>query len=213
MIGANPIRLATCEDGRDIREIYAPHVLDHHASFEQEVPSVQEMERRITNTLSLQYPWLVCQNNASELMGYAYAGKFRERRAYRWSVEVTVYIAERFQRQGVGRALYTSLFNILKKQEYCNAFASISLPNEASVRLHESIGFHAVGILENAGYKLGKWRDVGMWQMQLLPPNSAPPNDPLGYGLIGNSELEDCIRSGLPCLHFNQKDQSQCTST
>jgi phosphinothricin acetyltransferase len=113
--------------------------------------------------------------------GYVYACGHRERAAYRWAVEVTAYVAADYRRRGLGRALYTSLFSILRRQGYFKAFAGITLPNEPSVRLHETLGFEPIGVYRGVGYKLGRWLDVGWWQKSLQPERlDPPPPQPIG---------------------------------
>jgi len=110
-----------------------------------------------------------------ELQGYAYASAHRTRAAYQWSVDVSVYVRADVRRAGVGRAVYRSLFALLAVQGYYNAYAGITLPNPASVGLHESLGFHPVGVYGAVGYKLGAWHDVGWWHLSLRP-RSMPPD-------------------------------------
>ncbi|HTU89446.1 MAG TPA: GNAT family N-acetyltransferase, partial [Gemmataceae bacterium] len=124
------IRLATLDDAEQIQAIYAPYC-DTPISFELESPNAEEMRRRLAKVLG-QYPWLVC-DGGSEVLGYVYATQHRERAAYRWSVDTTVYVRQSRQRQGVGRALYTSLLAVLPLQGYVNAYAGVTLPNPASV--------------------------------------------------------------------------------
>src|SRR6476646_7630842 len=154
------IRLATPDDVDAIAAIYAPAIVDNIISFELEPPSGEEMARRIAKVHALA-PWLVCEQDGA-IAGYAYAGLHRERHAYQWSVESTAYVAADAHRCGVARGLYTSLFAALVYQGFVNVYAGITLPNAASVGLHESMGFTPVGIYRGVGYKLGKWRDV-MW--------------------------------------------------
>jgi L-amino acid N-acyltransferase YncA len=169
------IRLATAADASSCLAIYAPIVEQTAISFETEVPSVDEMERRITEKL-VRFPWLVCAGSEG-ILGYAYGGPHRPRSAYQWSVEVSAYVAAAARGRGVGRRLYTSLLALLRLQGFANAFAGIALPNAASVGLHEAMGFQAIGVYRNIGYKLGRWQDVGWWQRQLreLPAEPAPP--------------------------------------
>ena len=166
------IRLAASDDAEQVQAIYAPIVRDTAISFEVEPPSVDEMRQRIEKTL-VDWPWLVCERGG-DVLGYVYAGQHRVRAAYRWSVDVTVYIHERARRRGVGRALYTSLFKLLALQGYSNAYAGITLPNAGSVGLHQGLGFAPVGVYRNVGHKLGGWHDVGWWQLALRPLVPAP---------------------------------------
>src|SRR5436190_12451870 len=133
------------------------------------------MRRRITATL-MQFPWLVFDNDGA-VLGYAYASAYRPRPAYQWSAEVSVYVDAGARRSGVGRKLYDRLFSTLAQQGYFNAYAVITLPNPASVALHESSGFAPAGVLHNVGYKLGRWHDIGYWQHEIQPHRdpSGPP--------------------------------------
>ncbi|WP_029215692.1 arsinothricin resistance N-acetyltransferase ArsN1 family B [Kallotenue papyrolyticum] len=171
------LRLVEEHDAAALQRIYAPYVRETAVSFELEPPTLEQIVARIRATLPM-YPWLVCERDG-EVVGYAYANRYRERAAYRWSVEVTIYVAPAHQRRGIGRALYTALLRILALQGYCNAFAAIALPNPASVALHEALGFTSVGVYRSVGYKLGRWYDVGWWQRSLQLPTPLPPPPPL----------------------------------
>jgi L-amino acid N-acyltransferase YncA len=170
------IRLATGAVGPAVTALYRPFVERTAVSFEADPPSEAEMRRRIEVTLE-QWPWLVCAGGKGEVSGYAYAARHRERAAYQWSADVAVYISPPAHRHGIGRALYAALFEILAAQGYCNAYAGIALPNAASVGLHETVGFSAVGVYHGVGHKCGAWHDVGWWQLRLasLPAAPAPP--------------------------------------
>ena len=185
------IRLATKQDAKEIQAIYAPIVENTVISFETEVPTVDEMQRRI-ETITQQYPWLVLEKD-NDVLGYVYASPHRSRMAYQWSVDVTAYIHQNVRRMGVGRTLYTSMFEILKLQGYYNAFAGIALPNEGSVGLHEAMGFTPVGVYKNVGYKLDAWHDVGWWQLRILENNEIPlPPKP-----INQVPYNQVIQNGL----------------
>ena len=164
------IRIARPDDADAIHAIYAPIVRDTTISFELEPPTVDEMRRRIASTFAGGLPWLVGVDDASAVVGYVYAGKHRERAAYQWSVDVTAYVRADCRGQGVGKALYARLFELLVAAGYCQAFAGIALPNAASVALHESIGFQPIGVYRNVGFKRGEWHDVGWWQRELQLP-------------------------------------------
>jgi L-amino acid N-acyltransferase YncA len=157
--------------------IYAPSVTDGVSSLEDVAPSAAELSRRIAD-VSARYPWLVAEIDGT-IAGYAYASQYRVRASYRWSVDVTVYVSGAHQRCGVGRALYVRLLARLAQQGYYEACAGITLPNAASVGLHESLGFRPVGVYRAIGFKLGAWRDVGWWQKTLrehVP--GEPPEEP-----------------------------------
>ena len=166
------LRLATENDAAGIAEIYDPIVRSTPISFEIEPPGEKEMARRIRETLPA-YPWLVCEESG-RLAGYAYAGRHKPRAAYQWAVETSVYIHPDFQRRGIGRGLYESLFRILGAQGYFTAYAGATMPNAGSARLHASCGFHVVGIYHNAGYKNGAWHDVIWWQRAIQPAMATP---------------------------------------
>jgi|SRR6185312_14258071 len=159
------IRLATLADASAVAAIYRPYVEDTVISFELMPPSETMMRERMAKVLA-RLPWLVCERDGA-LVGYAYASPHHDRAAYQWSVDVSVYLRPGLQRRGLGRALYSDLFTLLVQQGYYTAFAGISLPNAASVGLHESFGFEPVGVYRNAGFKSGAWHDVGWWQKPL----------------------------------------------
>ena len=167
------IRVVEERDAEAIAAIYAPNVTGTVVSFEMEPPDAAEMGRRIAS-VTVAYPWLVCERGG-EVVGYVYASNHLARAAYQWSVNVTVYVNPKQHRSGVGRALYTSLFAILKLQGFYNAYAGITLPNAGSVGLHEALGFRLVGIYREVGYKFGAWHDVGWWGLGLQPKTGERP--------------------------------------
>jgi len=175
------IRFAEPGDAAAIRAIYAPNVESSAISFELQPPTVEEMAARMAK-ISSQYPWLVCEIDGV-VAGYVYACQHRERAAYRWAVDVTVYVDAAHRRRGVGRALYTTLVELLRQQGYFKAYAGITLPNPGSVGVHEAVGFGPVAVYFNVGYKMGQWRDVGWWQLQLLP-ETADPSEPVPIGTV-----------------------------
>jgi len=166
------IRIASEDDAGDIAAIYAPFCRETPVSFETEAPTVDEMRRRIAKTLK-SFPWLVCEDDG-QVLGYAYASQHRERAAYRWSVDVSVYVREGHRRSGLGRALYTSLLAVLCLQGFHNALAGATLPNPGSVALHEGMGFEPVGTYRNIGFKCDAWHDVRWWQLSLRGPEPSP---------------------------------------
>jgi phosphinothricin acetyltransferase len=171
------IREADSErDATACAEIYAPFVRDTPISMEERAPSAQEIAERIETTTRT-HPWLVAEDEAG-VIAYAYATRHRERACYRWAADVTVYVSPTRQRGGVGRALYQALFALLAEQGFRTACAGITLPNPASVGLHESLGFQPVGVYRNIGWKFGAWHDVGWWQLELgdrQPPQELEP--------------------------------------
>jgi L-amino acid N-acyltransferase YncA len=167
------IRLADpAADADALRAIYAPYVTETVISFEYAIPSVETMRERIAKTLEF-HPWLVYEQEGA-VIGYAYAGKHRERAAYQWSTDVSVYVSPQHHRKGIGRALYTELFALLRRQGFCNAFAGITLPNDASVGVHRAMGFEMIGMYQQVGYKFGRWHDTGWMQLRLQPADHAP---------------------------------------
>jgi phosphinothricin acetyltransferase len=195
---AATIRIATGDDAAGVAAIYAPIVADTAISFEVEPPSAAEMRRRIHETLT-RCPWLVCERDGA-VLGYVYASPHHARAAYRWSVDVTVYIHERARRCGVGRALYTALFRLLVKQGFYNAYAGVTLPNPPSVGLHEALGFTPIGVYRHVGWKFGAWHDVGWWALALQAPSPAPA-EPIDFPALRSSP--DCaaaLQSGAAFL-------------
>lgn len=189
------IRLATPADGPALAEIYAPAVTDRATSFEVEAPDAAEMSRRI-ETMLARTPWIV-YTDADRVAGYAYATPHRARSAYQWSVEVSAYVHPAWQRGGIGRSLYRSLFAVLTLQEFRNAYAGITLPNPASVGFHEALGFSPVGVYHRVGYKLGAWHDV-MWLERGLAPHALAPAPPIALPLLtGLPELDRAMHVGF----------------
>lgn len=183
----NLIRSAKDGDARAVRDIYAPFVSDSAVSFETEPPDAAEMQRRIRD-VQQKHPWLVFES-AGEVLGYAYASGHRARKAYQWSAEVSVYVGPQARHRGVGRALYGSLLEILRRQGYANAYAGITLPNPASVGLHQSLGFAPIGVYPRIGYKFGKWHDVIWLQLRLQEP-AEPVAEPLpATPLLGDAGI------------------------
>lgn len=167
------IRAATPDDADAVLAIYAPVVRETTISFELEPPTREVMRQRIASTLQT-LPWLVGVDADGGVNGYVYAGKHRDPGAYRWSVNVSVYIRDDCRGQGVGKRLYGALFDELQRLGYHQAYAGIALPNRASVALHRALGFRRIGTYRNVGYKFDAWRDVAWWQRALCPPPAAP---------------------------------------
>jgi phosphinothricin acetyltransferase len=166
------IRPARPEDAAGVQAIYAPIVEHTVISFEIDIPSVAEMRRRIEHTVAW-WPWIVAETDG-DVVGYAYAGEHSARQAYRWSVDTSIYLAEGARRRGLGRRLYEELMSTLRQLGYVSAYAGVTLPNEASIGLHESIGFRPVGTYPAVGYKHGAWREVGWWWLPLAGPPLEP---------------------------------------
>ncbi|HYF28340.1 MAG TPA: GNAT family N-acetyltransferase [Baekduia sp.] len=178
--GARHVRHADpAADGAACAAIYAPSVQDGVASFEAVPPGPEEMAERIASAAA-QHAFLVCEDAGGRVAGFASAVPHRQRAAYRWSVDVAIYVGAGDRREGTGRALYEALFGLLRRQGLRWACAGITLPNEASVGLHEALGFQPVGIYREIGFKHGAWRDVGWWQLELTPAGDGPPAEVRG---------------------------------
>jgi L-amino acid N-acyltransferase YncA len=195
------IRLATPSDAAPIAAIYAPAVTDLPTSFELAPPDADEMARRVATTLA-RTPWLVCERDGA-VLGYAYASAHRERAAYRWSVDVSAYVRADARRLGVARALYASLLALLARQGFRNAYAGVTLPNDASVGLHQAVGFTPVGAYRGVGYKLGAWHDVAWFERPLLPRVPEPP-EPVPLPAISPDVVRDALAEGVPLLRLGR---------
>jgi L-amino acid N-acyltransferase YncA len=194
------IRLATPFDAARLLEIYRPIVEETAISFESVTPSETEMAARVERTLA-RTPWLVCDDDG-DVLGFAYAGPHRDRAAYQWSVDVTAYVHLAARRRGIARALYTSLFSLLALQGHRNAYAGIALPNDASVALHQALGFTHVGTYLGVGWKLGVWHDVA-WYARPLAPRVARPAPPMPFArLIGDDQVPAALAAGAS--HFRE---------
>jgi Sortase and related acyltransferases len=152
------VRMAKKEDIQEILGIYEPYILHTTITFEYEVPTLEEFEKRLEK-IQEQYPWLVCEING-EIIGYAYASAFRARMAFSWGTELSVYTNEKYLGLHIGRILYEKLIQLLKEQGYYNVYALISIPNEKSIYLHKMLGFEEEGVQKKVGFKLGKWCDL-----------------------------------------------------
>lgn len=186
------LRLARPEDAAAVRDIYAPFVRETPATFTLEPPSVSDLREKIRTTREDdEYPWYVAEDPSAgdrtasgpdaegggSILGYAYATPVRDRPAYQWSVETSIYVDPTNHRGGVGRRLYDRLFDTLRKQGYVSAYAVLGLPNPESEAFHEAYGFDHLADFPAAGYKLGAWRDVGWHRLELRTPpeNPGPP--------------------------------------
>ncbi len=172
------VRAAVAADAASIVEIYRPAVIDTAISFEEELPTVEEIQARMSARPTM--PWLVAEVDG-HVAGYAYASPHRQRAAYRWSADCSVYIASAYHRRGIGRLLYEELFAQMRTLGYVSMFAGITLPNESSVGLHERLGFQLVGIYRDVGFKHGQWLDVGWWKLPLISPLPVNPVEPLEW--------------------------------
>ncbi|HYJ84072.1 MAG TPA: GNAT family N-acetyltransferase [Allosphingosinicella sp.] len=166
------LRAATPDDAAALVDIYAPFVRESAVSFETEPPGEAAMRARIEAGGGL-YPWLVAEEGGT-ILGYAYAARFRDRPAYRFAVETSVYLRSGAGGRGLGQRLYEPLLATLEAQGFTQAIAAITLPNPASAALHEKMGFRRAGTYEQVGFKRGEWRSVGLWQRALAPAATLP---------------------------------------
>jgi L-amino acid N-acyltransferase YncA len=167
------IRTARPEAAEEMLEIYKPYILNTAYTFETEIPSVHEFSQRIKKYTE-KYPWIVAIAG-DQIAGYAYASGHRDRDAYQWTCECSVYVHENFKGKGTGSKLYATLFEILKYQGFRNVYAGITIPNEASEKMHSKCGFELFAVYENIGYKNGAWHKVGWWKLQLNGYDLLPP--------------------------------------
>ena len=195
------IRAVEARDAAAVAAIYAPHVTEGVASFETTPPDAAEMGDRIVATTEM-YPWLVCDVPGRGVVGYVYATAFNPRAAYQWSAAVTVYIDGRFHRAGIGRALYTSLFALMRLQGFYNAYGGITLPNAGSVGLHEVMGFRPVAMYKEVGHKFDRWWDVGWWELELQLKPSTPSNPLKPEAASALPGWQAALDAGLPLLRL-----------
>ena len=180
------IRLATPKDGEAILNIYKYYIENTAITFETEVPSVEAFEERIENTLS-RFPWLVCEVD-DVVAGYAYASKHRERAAYQWSADLSIYVDEKYHRRHIAKALYQVLEETLRLQGYYTVFAGVTSPNAKSEAFHAAYGFDTVGVFENVGYKLEQWWGV-KWFKYTLTDYQKKPTAPKAFPEVKNAEV------------------------
>ena len=167
------IRDAVVADAERCAAIYAPYVRETAISFESEPPAADDMARRIADAQRA-HAWLVLETDG-EVIGYAYGGPFMARAAYQWATTVSVYLEQGRRRTGGGRALYEALFERLAARGHRTALAGIALPNDASIGLHQALGFEPVGTYRRVGWKLGRWHDVAWYQRDLIE-DAGPPD-------------------------------------
>lgn len=184
------IRVATPKDGAALLNIYKWYIENTAVTFETEVPSVEEFERRIENTL-VRFPWLVCEIDGA-VAGYAYASKHRERAAYQWSADLSIYVDAKFHRKHIATALYQVSVETLRLQGYYTAFAGVTTPNPKSEAFHADYGFDTVGVFENVGYKLGQWWGV-KWFKYALTDYQKVPSTPKAFPEVAGTEIFEKI--------------------
>ena len=167
------IRLTTAADAAAVAGIYAPYVTDTFVSFEEDAPDAAEMARRMAGDGRGLHPWLAADLDG-RVVGFASSSAFRARPAYRWTAETGVYLAPEAQGRGLGRALMERLLHLLTRQGFAAAVAGITLPNPASIALHEKLGFSPCATYRDTGFKLGEWRTVQVFARDLAPRLNPP---------------------------------------
>ncbi len=184
---ASRLRPATREDAAAIRDIYAPNILEGAISFELDVPSEEEMARRI-EAVNARVPWLVAERRG-EVAGYAYATTYRAREAYRWTLESSVYVHAGHRRAGIARTLMVALIDVVRRLGYRTLVAGATMPNQPSIDLHASLGFETSGVVPRAGRKFDAWHDVAFWTLDLGGADEV--SEPLAPDrLVG---LDECL--------------------
>ena len=173
------VRAATPQDAEQLLEIYTPFVISEdcsvsNVSFELTAPDVEEFRQRIKD-ISTQFPYLVGEVNG-QILGYVYCHPYRERLAYQWSVEVTIYLAPAGQGKGLGRLLYETMEKLLCLQGVTMAYSCITVGNDHSIKMHEAVGYRLIGTFTNSGYKNGQWLDTVWLEKQLKPCPKQPDN-------------------------------------
>ncbi|GFZ96215.1 GNAT family N-acetyltransferase [Dyella caseinilytica] len=185
------IRIARSEDADAIHAIYAPTIIDTAITFETELPGADAMRQRILTRLQ-HYPWLVWEENG-QVLAYAYATRFRERAAYDWIAETSIYVHADARRRGIARHLYAVLLDVMRLQGINQAVGVITLPGEVSVALHEAMGFTPAGVWRKAGYKLERWWDVGVWQKELQPATNPPAAVHAFSSMVDSTALRELL--------------------
>lgn len=188
------IRRVKERDVHEVLNIYRPYI-ETAITFEYEVPSVEEFSQRI-HEISAEYPYLICEVDGN-IVGYAYAHRFKEREAYQWDAELSIYIDNKYNGKGIGKVLYNCILDILKLQNIKNVYAIVTKPNVKSERLHKSFGFNIEGVHRNTGYKCGKWHDVIYFQKSISDYDSTPKK------FKSISEIDDKLITDI--LNINQE--------
>ena len=188
------IRIATGADAAACHAIYAPIVETSAITFETDLPGEAVMRERIRSRL-MTHPWLVWEEQG-DVLAYAYGGRFRERAAYDWIAETSIYVDEKARRRGIARRLYTAVLGAMRLQGINQAVGVITLPGDTSVAMHEAMGFAPAGVWPKAGYKLGQWWDVGVWSLFLSEPET-PPAPVVPFAELAASGVADRFLQNL----------------
>lgn len=183
-------RLATTADAQRLLEIYAPYVLDTSITFEYEVPTVSEFEDRIATTLK-DYPYIVAETEEGTVVGYAYAHRMRERKAYDWTVEESIYVDQKARGLGAGKKLYAALEKELARQNVVNLAVCVTEKNLNSIAFHEHLGYKQTGRFIDFGYKFGEWYDVVWLQKRLGNPEH--PGAFIPYSKLTENYIQEAM--------------------
>ena len=192
------LRQARLEDAQAILDIYAPYIRNTNIAFEYEVPTLPEFRKRMEEIME-GYPYLICEINGAAA-GYAYAHRYKERAAYQWDAELSVYLDERYARRGIGRAFYTALMEILKEQNVRNVYGIVTSPNPPSEALHTAMGFRLFGVSRKTGYKLGRWIDVSGFERPIGDPDS-PPGELLLIDRVEPERIAEILKEAERLIH------------
>jgi len=184
------IEIATVQDTKAIHDIYKPYVEKTNITFEYDVPSVEIMQQRIVSTLKM-YPYLVAKID-EQVVGYAYASAYKERRAYDWGCELSVYVDEKYHRHGIAKALYYALLEILKQMNIQTVYACLTYPNEKSEKFHKSFGFIQIALFEKSGYKFNQWHDM-IWMQKKLG-NYQEVKEVIRFSQLDIKSVEACLK-------------------
>ena len=187
------LRLATTADAHAVAAIYAPYVRETPISFELQPPTAEAMAGRIERTLA-RTPWVVAEVDGV-VREYAYAGRFRDRGAYDWTAESTVYVDRSLHRSGLGRATMSAVLRVLRLQGFRLVIAGVTLPNAGSEGLHRALGFEPVGTFDGVGWKAGRWHGVSFFELEFFPCVDGPQPAPIRPlpELLGTPELAAAI--------------------
>ena len=188
------LQLIKEEDILEVLEIYTPYVLDTDITFEDVVPSLESFSERVEH-YTAQFPWIVAREHG-QIAGYAYASPYRERSAYQWGCELSIYLRSDYQGMDLGRTLYSALMDFLTIQGYYSAYGIITLPNDASIALHNQLGFEMDGIQKQVGFKHGKWHDTAIMSKELLTHTSTPKAPPKSIHELPSDVINAILTKG-----------------
>lgn len=187
-------RFATVQDSAALLDIYAQYI-ETPITFECALPTEQAFADRICGIIGA-YPYLVCEDEAGRIWGYAYAHRQMERAAYQWNAELSIYLDRTHTSQGLGRKLYLALMDLLSLQGVKTVYGGVTIPNEKSEHLHTSLGFRHLGTYHNTGYKCGRWHDVAWFEKALSSYESAP-RPIIGIQAVSKAQKDAVLRKYL----------------